>query len=67
MGDTGEGGVKNLKKWVTSFMKGALRHGQLSKVVYTYYAHWSPSITWLMKIIADPLLHFCQNIISIIQ
>ena len=22
MGDTGEGGVKNLKKWLTSFMDG---------------------------------------------
>ena len=24
MGDKGEGGVKNLKKWVTSFMDGPL-------------------------------------------
>ena len=26
MGDKGEGGVKNLKKWVTSFMDGLLCH-----------------------------------------
>ena len=26
MGDKGEGGVKNLKKWVTSFMDNRRRH-----------------------------------------
>ena len=36
MGDKGEGGVKNLKKLVTSFMDGPLDGPYLLRIVPTY-------------------------------
>ena len=41
MGDKGEGGVKNLKKWVTSFMDGPLL---IMAYVYLLSCTMGPSI-----------------------
>ena len=49
MGDKGEGRVKNLKKWVISFMDGSLL-AQLSAALFWYYPKATSSI-WNFEII----------------
>ena len=49
MGDNGEGRVKNLKKWVISFMDGSLL-AQLSAALFWYYPKATSSI-WNFEII----------------
>ena len=39
MGDKGEGGVKNLKKWVTSFMDSPKYSSQLCSTILKYNVH----------------------------
>ena len=40
MGDKGEGGVKNLKKWVMSFMDGPLRPEYEFEVLHHFYGNY---------------------------